>query len=450
MSNLPFGFTPPEPPEGGGSGGMGGFDPNSFDPNSMDFGRMLQELGRMMANPASGPVSWDAATEAITQRLVAAGNPGLTDAERTSVADAVRIADLWLDDATSLPATAASASAWSRGEWIDRTLPAWKKLIEPLAVRVQEAMSASMTELGGGQLPEGLDPMSQQLMSQLMGAMKPLGAYMFGTQVGSGLGVLATEVLSAGDVGIPLTDDGRPSLVPTNVAAFGAGLGIASEDVLIFAALREAAHQRLFAHVPWLRARVLAAVEAYASGIDIDTERIRDLAGSVDPNNPESIQEALNGGMFDVEPTPAQQAALARLETLLALTEGWVDHVVRAAASGRLPAADALGEAVRRRRAVGGPAEKTFESLVGLELRPKRLREAAQLWDDLLRERGAAGRDAVWEHPDLLPTSDDLDDPTAFVRGSAPMDFDDISDFGFDVDTPPSGEPPADDNPTTT
>jgi putative hydrolase len=274
--------------------------------------------------------------------------------------------------------------------------------------------------------------MSQQLMSQLMGAMKPIGAYMFGTQVGSGLASLSTEVLSAGDVGIPLTDDGRPSLVPTNVYAFGAGLGVAPEDVLIFAALRESAHQRLFAHVPWLRSRVLAAVEEYAAGIDIDAERIRDLAGNIDPNNPEALQDALNGGMFDVEPTPKQQAALARLETLLALTEGWVDHVVRAAAAERLPAADALGEAVRRRRAVGGPAEKTFESLVGLELRPKRLREAAALWDELFKERGATGRDAVWEHPDFLPTAEDLDDPTAFVLGSAPLDFDDLSDLGFD------------------
>jgi putative hydrolase len=436
MSDLPFGFTPPEQPEGGMPGGM-------------DLGRMLQDLGRMMSTAGSGPVSWDAAGEAITQGLSTSGNPGLTDADRTSVADAVRIADVWLDDATSLPATAAMASAWSRGEWVDRTLPSWKRLIEPLAVRVQDAMGASMSDLGGSEMPEGMDPMSQQLMSQLMGAMKPLGAYMFGTQVGSGLASLATEVLSAGDVGIPLTDDGRPSLVPTNIHAFGAGLGIASEDVLLFAALRESAHQRLFAHVPWLRSRVLAAVEEYAAGIDIDAERIRDLAGNIDPTNPEALQDALNGGMFDVEPTPKQQAALARLETLLALTEGWVDHVVRAAASERLPAADALGEAVRRRRAVGGPAEKTFESLVGLELRPKRLREAAALWDELYKERGATGRDAVWEHPDFLPTAEDLDDPSGFVRGSAPTDFDDISDLGLDLPAPDPQDPETDANPET-
>jgi hypothetical protein len=69
---------------------------------------------------------------------------------------------------------------------------------------------------------------------------------------------------------------------------------------------------------------------------------------------------------------------------------------------------------VRRRRATGGPAEHAFASLVGLELRPRRLREAATLWASLKAERGIDGRDAIWKHPDLLPTAEDLDDPKGF------------------------------------
>jgi len=116
--------------------------------------------------------------------------------------------------------------------------------------------------------------------------------------------------------------------------------------------------------------------------------------------------------------TPEQQTALARLETLLALVEGWVDDVVTAAATGRLPGADALRETLRRRRATGGPAEQIFATLVGLELRPRRLREAATLWRTLRERRGIEGRDEVWRHPDLLPGGDDLDDPEGFVRRS--------------------------------
>lgn len=73
-----------------------------------------------------------------------------------------------------------------------------------------------------------------------------------------------------------------------------------------------------------------------------------------------------------------------------------------------------MQEAVRRRRAAGGPAESTFASLVGLELRPRRLRDASALWGSLRSRQGQQGRDAVWSHPDLLPTPADLDDPLGF------------------------------------
>jgi putative hydrolase len=106
------------------------------------------------------------------------------------------------------------------------------------------------------------------------------------------------------------------------------------------------------------------------------------------------------------------------LETVLALIEGWVDEVAGAAAAEHLGAAGALRETVRRRRAAGGPAEQTFGNLVGLELRPRRLRDAATLWQKLAEARGIAGRDAIWAHPDLLPTAEDLDNPDGFIAGS--------------------------------
>ena len=65
----------------------------------------------------------------------------------------------------------------------------------------------------------------------------------------------------------------------------------------------------------------------YAADISIDTSAIEEAVGSIDPSDPEAVQQALQGRMFTPEPSPAQQAALARLETLLALVEGWVDVV---------------------------------------------------------------------------------------------------------------------------
>jgi putative hydrolase len=187
--------------------------------------------------------------------------------------------------------------------------------------------------------------------------------------------------------------------------------------------LREAAHQRLFTHVPWLRQRLLATVDAYARGITVDLSAIEQAMGQVDPSNPQSVQDALSGGLFEPESTPEQDAALRRLETILALVEGWVDSVVAAAANDRMPGAQALREASRRRRAAGGPAEQTFATLVGLELRPRRLREAAALWWSVTEKHGVSGRDGLWGHPDLMPGADDLDDPLGFAEsmGSDPL-----------------------------
>ena len=195
--------------------------------------------------------------------------------------------------------------------------------------------------------------------------------------------------------------------------------------------MREAAHQRLFAHVPWLREHLLSAVADYGSGIAIDTGAIEEQMRSIDPGNPAAIQEAMEGGLFEPKKTPAQEAALTRLETTLALVEGWVDEVVGQATAERMPAAAKLQEAVRRRRAAGGPAEETFAALVGLELRPRRLRDASTLWGSLRSRQGIEARDAVWLHPDLLPTAADLDDPLGFredVESPSEMSSDDFDE----------------------
>jgi putative hydrolase len=230
-------------------------------------------------------------------------------------------------------------------------------------------------------------------------------------------------------VGLPLGPAGKAALLPQNIEAFGEGLEVPADEVRLYLALREAAHQRLFAHVPWLRQHLFGAVEAYARGIKVDASRLEDLIGQIDPSNPESMQEAMAGGLFQPEDTPEQKAALARLETALALVEGWVDAVVHAAAAPHLPHAAALRETLRRRRATGGPAEQTFATLVGLELRPRRLRDAARLWASLADARGTDGRDALWEHPDMLPTTKDLDDPDGFVHREDQSAAEDGIDF---------------------
>ena len=412
----------------GMTGGQGGMP---------DLGALFGQLQQMM-QPYEGSLNWDLATDLARKAVAASPDPTPSGKQNDAVADAIRLADHWLDDTTAFPSGVSSTAAWSRAEWVVGTLDVWKVLVEPVAEQSVKGMS--------GALP----PEAQAAAGPILGILgKAVGA-MLAQQVGSGLGALAGEVLTASDIGLPLGAPGKAALVTSNVTAFAAGLDVTEDDVLLYLALREAAHQRLFAHVPWLRDHLIGAVCDYARGLELNAEglqqRVEEQMSGLDLSNPESMQQLLEGGLFDVPASPAQKAALERLETALALVEGWVDEVVGQATAERMPAAAKLQEAIRRRRAAGGPAEQTFATLVGLELRPRRLRDASTLWGALRSRQGAEARDGVWMHPDLLPTAADLDDPLGFrEEASAP---DSLSDDQFDdelrrlLDGPGDADPP--------
>ncbi|MEV7967028.1 zinc-dependent metalloprotease [Sphaerisporangium sp. NPDC088356] len=394
------------------------------DPEQM--AAAMRQFADMLSAPAgSGPVNWDMAKNIARHAVVAEGDPSVMEGERRQIVDALRLADLWLNEVTELPSGLTNPEAWSRSEWIEKTVPVWKRLCDPIAERMVETMGGA---LGGAGLGGEAQAMAAQL-GPLMGMMRQMGGMMVGTQIGQALGTLAPEVIGSSDIGLPLSE--TAALLPGGIAAFSHGLEIPAEEIRLYLALREAAHHRLFQHVPWLRTQLFGAVEEYAKGITVDTSALEEQIRGLDINNPEQIQEALSGGaLLKPEETERQKVALARLETILALVEGWVGTVVDSAAEGKLPSSAALSETVRRRRATGGPAERTFATLVGLELRPRRLREAAALWQALAADRGVDGRDAVWSHPDLMPTAGDLDDPQAFVRGEARFDLSSFEDQG--------------------
>jgi putative hydrolase len=408
MSNPPFGFGLPDPDKGrdnDSSGGQSGSGADAFQ----QLGQMLSQLGQMLsqAGSSSGPVNYDLAKQIALQRLGSEGQMGFSagdSSNETAVRDSAHLAELWLDEATILPAGATTTKAWTARDWIDKTLPTWQRLCDPVAKQVSGAWMQA--------LPEE----AKQAAGPLLSMVSQMGGMAFGSQLGNALAGLASEVLTSTDVGLPLGPENTSALLPKNIETFTEGLERPKSEVLVFIAAREAAHQRLFAHVPWLRQRLLATVEEFASGITVDTESLEQLAGRVDPTNPASIEEMMSSGLLEPRTTPEQQAALGRLETLLALVEGWVDVVVADAVGDRLPGADALRETMRRRRATGGPAEQTFATLVGLELRPRRMRAASALWKLVGDRHGMQARDSLWSHPDLMPTADDLDDPMEFAE----------------------------------
>ena len=391
----------------------------------------LQAMVEQFAKGISGAMAnSEMAARDHAVRVAGDGATLVDESRATRLAETLRTASVWLNEVTSFAQPEGAPLLMTRQDWARATLPVWQEMAEPVSLALAEAI---------GNLFEQQAP--EEIRNTLAGSpiLKNLTSGLFRIQLAQVVGSLAREVLSAGDIGVALMHthdehDVRAGLIPQNIDVFGEGLDVASDELDYYLSIRELAHQRLFRHARWLRLHLMSLIADFARGIHIDAERLMDLTESLNPQNPEEISRILSTGALLPERTPAQERALLRLETLLALIEGWVDHITGKAAV-RLPSADKISEAIRRRRATGGPAEQAFKTLVGLELRPRRLREASRLWSLIGSAQGPDVRDALWSHPDHLPTEDDLDNPENFVAqiGSPPDEGTDVDRFLDDV-----------------
>jgi len=366
--------------------------------------QLINQLQSALQNSGEG-INWGLALEQA-KGIAGRGTVVSLPAERSQLEQALHVASLWLDEVTSISELTAAPRLLSRQEWVAATMPVWTQLAEPVAGSIANSLTDVLTQSA----PEEMGDMIQGA-SQLM---RNVGGTLFAMQLGAVVGQLSSEVVSGGDIGIPLLDGEYAAVLPQNVLGFAAGLDIPIDQVQLYLAVRELAHARLFRHAKWLRLQLLTSITEFARGIRIDTDRLQELAADFDPSNPEELRSAMTSGALIPPKTDDQLAALGRLETLLALIEGWVD-VVTAQATRRLPSSAAIAETVRRRRASGGPAESAFATLVGLELRPRRLREAAAMWQAVSDAVGDDARDALWSHPDLVPTGEDIDSPVGLV-----------------------------------
>ena len=428
-----------------------GFDPSElaraagFDGNPDDLLSMIDQLTKGVGAAMMGG---DRAAEDHAVSVASSGASDISDDRATHLQSLINLGGLWVSEVTEIPAPDTMPLLMGRAEWARGTLPVWQEMADPVALALASALGDMMSE----HAPEEM----KDLMGQSRSMLTKLGTSLFRLQLAGVVGTLSKEVLSAGDIGIPLffadnEGDIRAGFVPQNMDSFATGLAVDVDEVDLYVVVRELAHQRLFRHARWLRSHLMSVLGDYARGIRIDGDKIFELAENLDPTRPEDIQELLASGALLPERTEEQRRALERLETMLALIEGWVDHVTTLATH-RLPKSDSVAEAIRRRRATGGPAEQAFKTLVGLELRPRRLRDASTLWGKIFDALGAEKRDELWQHPDWLPTEFDLDNPESCVARLSGdtenlTDVDAFLDDIFGSDTETSRDVDGDDSP---
>jgi len=424
MSNN-FGFGPgnpgnPDDPD----------DSNSNENGLPDFNELFAQLSSFGLNPQTlfaaansagsvGPlISPDVLRDVARKFVSSQGDRPIGSQDVTDSQVALDIANTWLDDATNFPAISRSnLPAWSRRDWLDSSVANWAKMIEPLADGMANALTNVLK-----QTP--LEPDMEQGLAAVAPIMRAFMGSLIANQLGTSVGQLAVSITGANDVAIPLFGSSEARLLPENVSKWAQGLDIPIDEVRIFLAVREAAASRLFSHAPWLSTYIQDAITAYGAGIKIDIDSIQEQAeraletGELDINNPESISVAISAGLFKPEQSPSQDAALEKLEMILALIEGWIDYVSTKAVGDRLPSYPALSETLRRGRATKSPTQQLFATLLGLEVSPRKMRECSLFWFEVESEIGLAGRDQRWEDPALLPKSQDLADVSKFLNST--------------------------------
>jgi len=432
-----FGFIPNDPS-----------DPNDPENNRPDFEAMLRQMQEQMKaqfeqlginpvgfvnpfttlfsqagtggeNGKAEILSISTARDTAKKFVTAQGLKPITTKELAVVDSAFQISEVWLDEALSFPATNIAPTTATRLDWVDQTMTGWHKTIEPLAAGLSSAISNLLDQAmtaQAGESPDGQPP-----IEMITTMLRSFISTMIATQLGQSIGTLATSVTGAHDVGLSLLDPAHPVVIPENIENWANELEIPKSEVFIFQALREGAVARLFANNPWLVSYIQSAIVEYGKGIHIDIDAIQRQAQSafesMQQNMDENMNFALDNGIFTPEESPAQKIALAKLETVLALIDGWTDEVTSLAAGDRLPSIEQLRETLRRRRASAAPAQQLFSSMLGLQVSPKLTREASAFWKKIREVKSIADRDQIWSG--FLPTAEDLLDPEKFLNSTS-------------------------------
>lgn len=396
----------------------GGFDPRMFEQVPL-----FRELAKVMAW-TKGPVNWDLAVQ--TAESIAPEGATRSDRDEREFADAVDVAELWLDQVTRLPAVNGPVRSLSTREWVAAatTGTGLGLLVEPLAAGMGQALSEGM--------PEQLRAMEGQpgfadALRQSFGAM---GAMMYGVQVGTIAGNLSTQLLGAYDLGVPVIDARTVATVGTAHEQFASDYDVEPAEMRYWLALRESMFRRMWAGVLWLQPHLSAQIAEFAAAADFNPEQLMEQfgTGGFDPSNIESLSDALGSSEFAVEPTTGQHRVLGHLQALIAFVEAYAEVVVATAAGERLGALTRIEEAMRRRRAAQGPGERTLHQLIGLDLLPRQVRDARAFCDAVIAARGVEGLDRVWHDAGRLPTADDFDDPSRWLLRMAAIELDEPGD----------------------
>lgn len=377
----------------------------------MDGGGGLEDLFRNLARmlTSQGPVNWELARQ-LAQWTATEGESetNVDPLVRVRFEELLRVADLHVAEATGLSTAPLGGllrvQAVTRSDWALRTLQAWRPVLESLATALGRI---TQPEIAVEEL-SALDPMAK-LLSNLPQAMAPL---LFGMQVGSMVGHLASHTMGQYDLPVPRPPSDELLMVPTTIDAFASDWSLSTDDVRLWVCLHEVAHHAVISR-PHVRARLTELMTTYVESFQPNPEALEAQLATFDPTNPGALQETFSNPdwLFGEMETPAQREVMAPLQALLSAVVGYVDHVMDTVGHRLIGTYGPLTEALRRRRAEGGEGARFVARLLGVSLDAGVYERGDAFVQGVLERAGEEGLARLWRSVKELPTPAEISAP---------------------------------------
>ena len=444
-----------DPPESPGDGPGDPEDPDFTEgPGASDdpqdpFAGLFGALGEMFGSgipgtgglpglpggfpPGGGTGGSDPARQ-IAMAVASEGGsePNVDPVVRIGYESLLRVAELQIADRTGLQVAHAAAlhlRPVTRTAWASASVDAYRPYLTRMShIPGDPGDPGGPSDMGSG---PHLDPSGQDAdpstawLSGLLAAMAPM---MAGITTGTMVGRLALRSLGTYDLPIPRDGDELLIVVP-NVEAFATDWSLPAEDLRLWICLHEVAHHAVLG-VPHLRTVLTDLLTRHAGAFRNDPSALRDRLGDIDlTGGPEALvrlQESLDPEMvLGAVRSPEQEALLPRLEALVAVVIGYVDHVMDNIGSTLIGSYRQVTEAVRRRRVGTGEADRFVERILGLDLTQEQVDRGAAFVDGVVERSGGKGLDRLWADERNLPTPAEVDAPGLWL---ARIDLPDVPD----------------------
>lgn len=352
----------------------------SGTPNLMDWDKVRRIAHQIVREDEPAP-GWHAQWESYYRDLVERCYPVITE-----------------EMGRDLPVPVDQIDAFTRNQWIDANISNFQKLFEPIEGIYRKSQG-----------PNNFGTMVMGEMSQ---------AFLSG-QLGILMGYLARRVLGQYDLSLlgkePVTA-GRLYFVEPNIGGVQAELGLDANDFRLWIALHETTHAYEFEAYPWVREYFNSLLEEYISLLSNDILQygasMGGLRGLVDRtrNNLSTSENWIEAVM-----SPEQRALFSKLQALMSIIEGYSNYIMNAVGQRLLPSYETIKERIEQRAAQRSPAEKLFIRITGLALKIEQYRLGESFINSVVAEHGVQVANRVWEGPEMLPTLEELRNPSSWT-----------------------------------